>query len=122
LFEPFFLRYTSLAQLKQYPRYLRAIESRIEKLKFVSKTAVQEAALTSLQAEFNKEIDKMSPPESFGSPDYVYLTYPKVHDFALLLEEWRVSLFAQHLKTLKPVSEKRLTNTWRALLDELNQF
>jgi len=122
LFEPRLLRYTSLSQLKQYPRYLRAIESRIEKLKFVSKTATEEAALSSLQNEFNNKIDQLGNADISTSPDYVYLTYPKLHDFALSIEEWRVSLFAQHLKTLKPVSQKRLTVLWKDLLDELNQF
>ena len=122
LFESRLLRYTSLSQLKQYPRYLRAIESRIEKLKFVSKTATEEAALSLLQNEFNNKVDQLGNADISTSPDYVYLTYPKLHDFALSIEEWRVSLFAQHLKTLKPVSQKRLTHAWKNLLDELNQF
>jgi len=42
LFEPNILSYTPLKQLNQYIRYLRAIESRIEKLKFASKTINEE--------------------------------------------------------------------------------
>lgn len=33
---------------------------------------------------------------------------PEIEDFRWLLEEFRVSLFSQPLKTRRPVSEKRL--------------
>jgi len=122
LFEPYFLRYTSLTQLKQYPRFLKAIESRLERLNIASKNVDQENALRAMQAEFHNTINTLNKPELSSSVDYVYLSYPNLHEFALSLQEWRVSIFAQHLKTLKPVSAKRLINTWQTILDELNQF
>ena len=33
-------------------------------------------------------------------------------EYRWMLEEWRVSLFAQELGTLAPVSEKRLDRLW----------
>jgi hypothetical protein len=30
-----------------------------------------------------------------------------------MLEEWRVSVFAQELKTAEPISRKRLTEQWQ---------
>ncbi|MFT6409082.1 MAG: ATP-dependent helicase HrpA [Arenicella sp.] len=111
MFEPSFLSYTSLSTLKQYPRYLRAIESRIEKLRFSSKTVSQEMALENLQKDFNSKIDELSHPQL--EPDYVFLSYPALVEFSKMLQEWRVSIFAQHLKTQIPISEKRLRKFWQ---------
>jgi len=122
LFEPHFLSYTNVHELKQYPRYLRAIESRIEKLDFASKIADEEAALASFQSEFDKMVKQLGHPEVSANNAYVYLNHPQMRAFALSLEEWRVSLFAQHLKTAKPVSEKRLNKEWQQMLEALNQF
>jgi len=43
---------------------------------------------------------------------YVYLSKPLLREFAMLMQEWRVSIFAQHLRTQVPVSEKRLLEAW----------
>lgn len=110
LLEPKILRYTSLSKLKQYPRYLRAIESRVEKLKFASKTVSEEMALAELQKNLLSKVDQLSSPEL--GVDFVYLNYPTLTEFSLMLEEWRVSIFAQHLRTQTPVSEKRLRKFW----------
>jgi ATP-dependent helicase HrpA len=37
---------------------------------------------------------------------------PELQGFRWLLEEYRVSLFAQELRTAVPVSEKRLDEQW----------
>ena len=34
-------------------------------------------------------------------------------EYRWMLEEYRVSIFAQNLKTVKPVSEKRLKKLWQ---------
>ena len=38
-----------------------------------------------------------------------------VNEFRQMLEEWRVSLFAQELKTAMPISAKRLRSTLDAI-------
>jgi ATP-dependent helicase HrpA len=43
------------------------------------------------------------------------ITDPKLEEFRWMLEEQRVSLFAQELKTPHPVSYKRLAKAWAAL-------
>jgi len=111
MFEPSFLSYTSLGTLKQYPRYLRAIESRLEKLKFASKTVSEEMALESIQKDFNAKIDELSRAEL--GLDFVFLSKPALVEFSRMLQEWRVSIFAQHLRTQIPVSEKRLRKFWQ---------
>jgi ATP-dependent helicase HrpA len=111
MFEPSFLSYTSLSTLKQYPRYLRAIESRLEKLKFASKTVSEEMVMENIQKDFNSKIDELSHPHL--ALDFVFLRYPALKEFSKMLLEWRVSIFAQHLKTQMPISEKRLRKFWQ---------
>ncbi|RBP50930.1 ATP-dependent RNA helicase HrpA [Arenicella xantha] len=108
LFNPTFLRYTNLATLKQYPRYLRAIEARLDKL---GQNKPETTALLSLQHKLDARINELCRNDQ--DLDFAYLTYPRLAEFALLLEEWRVSIFAQHLKTQAPVSEKRLNTFWQ---------
>jgi len=111
LFAPEFLRYTSLAELKQYPRYLRAIEARLEKVRFASKTASEESALKKYQRLFDEKIEQFE----LGL-DFAYQSLPSLKEFATLLEEWRVSIFAQQLRTQVPVSEKRVNKAWQAIM------
>ena len=40
---------------------------------------------------------------------------PEIEQFGWLLEELRVSLFAQELKTPVPVSVKRLSKLWHSM-------
>jgi len=117
MFEPTFLNYTPLSSLKQYPRYLRAIESRLEKLNFASKTVSEEMALERIQKDFNAKVDELSRSEL--ELDYVFLSYPELIEFSRMLQEWRVSIFAQHLKTQIPVSEKRLSKFWETQVFKL---
>lgn len=116
LFEPSFLSYTPLSMLKQYPRYLRAIESRLEKLEFASKTVSEEMALEALQKSFNQKVEELSHPNL--ELDFVFIAHPKLVEFARMLEEWRVSIFAQHLRTQMPVSEKRLLKFWKEQIEK----
>ena len=118
LFEPQLLRYTPLTQLNQYARYLRAIESRIEKLKFASKTVNEEKALQLMQANFEEKIAILNDKNLSSGRDYVFHRYPSLYNFSILLEEWRVSIFAQHLKTMQPVSEKRIRKAWQEIEDD----
>ncbi|HAZ80558.1 MAG TPA: hypothetical protein DCX08_11545 [Porticoccaceae bacterium] len=42
-------------------------------------------------------------------------------EFRWLIEEFRVSLFAQQLKTRKPVSTKRLHKRWSEIDDQIRR-
>ena len=44
----------------------------------------------------------------------------QVREFRWLLEELRVSLFAQHLKTVVPVSLQRVSKAWQTI--DLNHY
>jgi ATP-dependent helicase HrpA len=111
LFDPTFLRFTSLAQLRQYPRYLKAVESRLDKPGVGNQ---HQQSLLKFQAEFDQRVNGLLDSSGFGL-DWAYTIDPALRDFSILLEEWRVSLFAQQLRTQLPVSEKRLSRAWQAL-------
>lgn len=110
LFDPGFLRYTDLVQLKQYKRYLRAIEFRLEK---IGKPHPDYVVLMKMQNNHDEAVARLQQ-DGLGL-DFVYAMKPELLEFARMLEEWRVSMFAQHLKTRFPVSAKRVETFWAAL-------
>ncbi|MBC3874541.1 ATP-dependent RNA helicase HrpA [Undibacterium flavidum] len=101
-----FIAEVDFAQLAHYPRYLKAITVRMDKLR------VDPARDAKLLAEWNSVAQawQRTPRRSGVDAD------PKLVEFRWLLEELRVSLFAQELKTPMPVSVKRLQKVWESLL------
>lgn len=105
LFPRHFLLSAPLAQLSHYPRYLKAILYRLEHC------AGDPARDASRQAE----IERLTTPwiravaARRGQPD------PHLDEFRWMLEELRVSLFAQQLRTPMPVSVKRLERIWHSI-------
>ncbi len=93
------------AQLAHYPRYLKAIASRLDKLKSdPARDAQRMNEVAALQTPFLRELAARK-----GVAD------PRLDEFRWLLEELRVSLFAQELRTPMPVSVKRLAKVWESL-------
>ena len=80
------------------PRYLKAINLRIEKLR--SNPARDAQCMTQMQPLI-QAWQKLRQAQQ-GNSD------PRVDEFAWLMQELRVSLFAQELKTPVIVSVKRL--------------
>ncbi len=111
LFHPSFLRYTTAAQLQQYARYLKAIECRLDKIALKEKLAQGALILFEHQANFDAFCQSITPPGF--EQDFALLLNPKLKQFSILLEEWRVSLYAQHLGTQQSVSDKRLRHYWQ---------
>jgi ATP-dependent helicase HrpA len=102
LFPKRFIERTPAAQLTHYPRYLKAIAARLDKLKNEpTRDKTLMAELGPLQAAYARAVAARK-----GVPD------PRLEEFRWLLEELRVSLFAQELKTPMPVSVKRLQKVW----------
>ena len=60
-------------------------------------------------------LNEQAPRSDEQESSYVDSTYPSLLEYEFLLEEWRVSLFAQQLKTRFPISAKRLDKAWRKL-------
>ena len=104
LFETNFIVLTPARQLSQYPRYLKAIEVRIDKLKGdPSRDTARMAEIAALHVPWQRTVVARK-----GVVD------PRLEEFRWLLEELRVSLFAQELKTPMPVSVKRLQKVWES--------
>jgi len=101
LLAPGWLARTPWQRLQHYPRYLKAVELRLEKLR------ADPARDARLMAELQPLLA-------------AWLRAPRPLDaeraqFGWLLQELRVSLFAQQLKTPVPVSARRLAKLWQSI-------
>jgi ATP-dependent helicase HrpA len=95
------------ARLQHFPRYLKAAALRLDKLRAdPARDARLAAEHAPLQAAWLRELSQRARQ---GGPA------AELEQFGWLLEELRVSLFAQELKTPVPVSPKRLGKLWQTL-------
>ncbi|OIQ74860.1 ATP-dependent RNA helicase HrpA [mine drainage metagenome] len=102
LLTPRFIAETPTAQIGHLPRYLQAIEKRLDKFRTDSARDAQLAAqLAPWQARWLRE-----------AAQYRGALPQRLQDLRWMLEELRVSLFAQELRTPMPVSLKRLEKVW----------
>ncbi len=100
LIHPGFISATGRARLRQLPRYLRAMLVRLEALpRETARDGAWQATVESLRAEWQQLVD--TKPAS-GALD------ADLEGIRWMLEELRVSFFAQTLGTAGPVSEKRI--------------
>lgn len=99
LLPPDFLQRTPFDQLPHLSRYLKAIHKRAERAKLDPR---KDAQKTEQVQPFQDALDDWASSEL--SPE----KHKAVDDFRWLLEEWRVSVFAQELGTAQKVSPKRL--------------
>ncbi len=97
------------AQWPRLPIYLKAMTLRLEKYSGnPSRDAAREADIQELEQMWQEKTDglvKQGQPISDG-----------LAAFKWMIEELRVSLFAQELKTPYPVSVKRLLKEWESLI------
>ena len=101
---PGFVRETPAVWLKELPRYLKAVELRLEKLgSQVQRDRVWSGELSGLWAQYKARADKHAQE---GKRDEQLVLY------RWWIEEYRVSLFAQQLGTKVPISDKRLAKQW----------
>ncbi|MGB6007200.1 ATP-dependent RNA helicase HrpA [Castellaniella sp.] len=100
-----FIGGTPAEQLKHLPRYLKAAQMRIDKLR------EDPARDARLMAEMGPLITPWQRARAAlkGAPD------AQLDAFRWQLEELRVALFAQTLRTPFPVSVKRLQKSWSAM-------
>jgi ATP-dependent helicase HrpA len=100
-----FLIDTPYAQLAHFPRYLKGIALRIDKLKAdTARDARLMVDLQPLAQQYQRALSQRG-----GVAD------PRLAEFRWLLEELRISLFAQELRTPMPVSVKRLHKVWESM-------
>jgi ATP-dependent helicase HrpA len=99
LFAPRFLRETPTAQLLHYPRYLKAIAMRLNK--------ARQGAM-----ERDLETFKQIRPLWQNVLAVAKSNEPAIREYRWAVEELRVGLFAQELRTPMPVSVKRVAKMW----------
>lgn len=105
LMPKWFVRDIPYAHLAHYPRYLKAAVARIDKLRAdPERDARLLAEMAPLLTQYQRARSALK-----GAPD------PRLDEFRWLLEELRVALFAQELRTPMPVSVKRLLKTWESM-------
>ncbi len=92
-----FLRFIPWLHLQELPRYLNALQYRLDKAEYGS--AKDEARLEKLRPFWDSYWSKVRAGD-IAAPDADPLRWS--------LEEFRIQLFAQHIKTAYPISEKRL--------------
>jgi ATP-dependent helicase HrpA len=99
-----FIDATPWERLTHFPRYLKAVGLRLDKARAdAARDARLMADWQSLGKPFEREY--LAARKS-GAVD------PFFEEFRWLLEELRVALFAQELRTPSPVSVKRLQKMW----------
>ena len=97
-----FLVQTPYGQLQHLPRYLKAVQLRLDKLRGdPARDAARLAELRPLDQRFWRLV-----AERKGVQD------SRLQEMRWLLEELRVSFFAQELRTPQPVSVKRIDKAW----------
>ena len=107
LIYPGFVDALTKARVMAYPRYLKAVEIRLDGLSFDPK----------------KDSDRLKMVQPFWDR---YLTYlqsgnwytESLDSYRFALEEYRVQIFAQKLGTAEKVSPKRLEALWAEVIDE----
>lgn len=107
LFEAKRLVETPTQYLSYYPRYLKALLNRAERLSAQGSKDEKSMAMLALQLERLAKGRRDYPGLEVLSPEAV--------QFRWMLEEFRVSLFAQQLGTKLPVSAKRLDQQWQSV-------
>lgn len=103
LFADDFLQQVPWVWLKEYGRYLQAITHRLDKL---GGQLGKDRTFTAELEAYNKQY----VTRAAGAP--MYQQPETLQQFFWMLEEYRVSIFAQQLGTKVPVSAKRLNKQW----------
>jgi len=100
-----FIADNDYTQLSHFPRYLKAMTVRMDKLR------ADPARDAKLMTEWQSVAQPWQRMPKKGGQD----ADPKMLEFRWLLEELRVSLYAQELRTPMPVSVKRLQKVWESM-------
>ena len=88
--------------LRQYPRYFRGINHRLERL---GGNVGKDHESIRFVREWWRKYEDVKPIERIH-----------LEKFRWMLEEYRISLFAQSIGTNMPVSEKRLAKEWESVM------
>ncbi len=106
IFRGFFLA-TPWAWLRQMPRYLKAISVRLDRLEQAAWR--DQSLLSNLQTWLQAWRERDAQMRALRRRD------ERLEEIRWMLEELRVSFFAQELKTVYPISLQRLERRWKEL-------
>jgi ATP-dependent helicase HrpA len=103
-----FLLTTPWEWLEHVPRYLKGMRLRLEKLNAGGEDILTRdyAGMAAVAPWWNGYLERKEQHAARGIVD------PEMALFRWMLEEYRVSLFAQELGTATPISERRLEKQW----------
>ncbi|MDR7090023.1 ATP-dependent RNA helicase HrpA [Cellvibrio fibrivorans] len=111
LFYPGLVYKTPALWLQQYPKYMRGIQQRLEKAALnPQKDKLQ---LAEIAPHWQRLVDYLAK-----EGDYRLAQNTALMDYRWWIEELRISLFAQTLKTQVPVSDKRMDKQWEQAMLE----
>lgn len=107
LIYPGFINTTPWERLKHFPRYLKGMRVRLEKLS--GNRLRDEQHATEIQKVWDRYLQCLEKHRKLGFDD------PNLVEYRWQIEELRISLFSQELKTPQPVSVKRLEKLWEKI-------
>jgi ATP-dependent helicase HrpA len=127
-----FPEFYTFDRMKDLPRYCRALALRAERGSLnltAAQQKIQEVLIYSRQLQQMITADKESIPQHIGikeisrlkddiSVDYTEEKKMLIEELFWMIEEYKVSLFAQELKTPYPVSPKKLNQ----MIEEIEKF
>ncbi len=100
-----FLYEVEIEQIKHYPRFIKGLEVRLD-------AAIENPTK---EAEKLNQLQKASLP-FYQTCDETEAYSKELQQFHILLEEYRISLFAQNLGTKQKVSDVRIAKAWKKVL------
>jgi ATP-dependent helicase HrpA len=102
-----FLQWATRSRLAAICRYLKALRIRVERAQVSpGKDAIKARQMASHEERYARAASRENPSVSFRG---------HLQEYREMIEEFKVSLFAQELGTAYPVSEKRLDKKWREI-------
>ena len=103
-----FPRYVPLARLRHFARYLKGMAVRLDRAR--NSPAADRERIMRFAPFWQRYADTVTgKAKGPFDPDLL-------NDYRWLLEEYRISLFAQELRTAEPVSPKRLDSLWSSIM------
>ena len=105
LFAPHFILRTPWPWLTHLPRFARGIDVRLKKM-LDAGLARDVNALNEIRPHWRKYVQQAKQDAEKARRD------PELETYRWMVEELRISLFAQELKTSVPISPKRLDAQW----------
>jgi ATP-dependent helicase HrpA len=99
LVHPGFIAEAGSSTLRDYPRYLKAMAARVERLPDQARDRELTDRIDALQLAWQHRVDALPEGRPLGAD---------LRRVRWMLEEYRVSLWAQNLGTAQPVSDARI--------------